>query len=744
MTRLIKYLRPYVWWILLIVLLLFGQAMADLSLPTYMSDIVNVGIQQNGIQNAVPKAIRPAEFSRLALFMSEAERAEVSAAYSLVDRATLSPGEYASLAKKYPLLDTSPLYVLGEVSKSQTERLNAIFMRTMPVVAGIEVNDVSGLAANGLTIPEGMEPDEVFDFIAQLPAEQLAALQRLISDQGSTVAASLLKQYSIAYVYAEYIAIGMDVGNLRMAYMWHIGLIMLGLALAGALASVTVGLISAKIAAGLGRDLRRRQFERVESFSAAEFDQFSTASLITRSTNDITQIQMLGVMLFRFVFYAPILGIGAVIKVLSLDRSMLWIIAAAVSVIIVLIGVLFFVAIPRFRLMQKLMDRLNLVTREFISGLMVIRAFNTQKEAEKKFDVANVELTDVSLFVNRVMVFLFPMMMLIMNGTMLLIIWVGAHQVDQSAMQVGDMMATMQYTMQIIFAFIMISMVFIMLPRASVSAVRVTEVIDTEPSIKDPVKAAGFKEGLRGLVEFQDVSFRYPGAEEDVLKHVSFTAKSGQTTAFIGSTGSGKSTLVNMILRFYDVTEGRVAVDGTDVRDVTQHDLRDKIGYVPQQAVLFSGTIDSNIKYGNQEASTSEVEKFADIAQATEFISTSDKGYATTVAQGGANLSGGQKQRLSIARALAKRPEVFIFDDSFSALDFKTDIALRKALRQETGQATVLIVTQRVGPIMGADQIVVMEDGCVAGIGTHSQLMKDSEVYREIALSQLSKEELST
>jgi len=717
--------------------------MADLSLPTYMSDIVNVGIQQNGIQNAVPKAIRPAEFSRLALFMSEAERAEVSAAYSLVDRATLSPGEYASLAKKYPLLDTSPLYVLGEVSKSQTERLNAIFMRTMPVVAGIEVNDVSGLAANGLTIPEGMEPDEVFDFIAQLPAEQLAALQRLISDQGSTVAASLLKQYSIAYVSAEYKAIGVDLGGLRMAYMWHIGLIMLGLALAGALASVTVGLISATIAAGLGRDMRRRQFERVESFSATELDKFSTASLITRSTNDITQIQMLTVMLFRFIFYAPILGIGAVIKVLSLDTSMLWIIAAVVSVIIALIGVLFFVAVPRFRTMQRLMDRLNLVTREFVSGLMVIRAFNTQETAEKKFDVANVELTDVSLFVNRVMVFLFPMMMLIMNGTMLLIIWVGAHQVDQSAMQVGDVMATMQYTMQIIFAFIMISMVFIMLPRASVSAVRVTEVIDTEPSIKDPVKAAKFKEGLKGVVEFQDVSFRYSGAEEDVLKHVSFTAKPGQTTAFIGSTGSGKSTLVNMILRFYDVTDGRILVDGVDVRDVTQHDLRDKIGYVPQQAVLFSGTIESNIKYGNQEASRAEVEKFADIAQATEFISTSDKDYATTVAQGGANFSGGQKQRLSIARALAKKPEIFIFDDSFSALDFKTDVALRKALKQEADQATVVIVTQRVGPIMGADQIVVLEDGCVAGIGTHSQLIRDSEVYREIALSQLSKEELS-
>ena len=742
MPRLIKHLRPYVWWILLIVLLLFGQAMADLSLPTYMSKIVNVGIQQNGIQNAVPKAIRATEFNRLILFISDADKAEVSAAYSPADNTTLSSDEYAGLVKKYPRLANEQLYVLGEVTKSQRDRLNDIFILAIPVVAGIELNSTSGLAAAGLTIPEGTEPEEVFDFIAQLPADNLTALQGLISEQTSMIDASLLKQYSIAYVSAEYKAIGMDLGSLRMAYMWHIGSIMLALALAGAMASVTVGLISARIAAGLGRDLRRRQFERVESFSSAEFDQFSTASLITRSTNDITQIQMLMVMLFRFVFYAPILGIGGVIKVLSLDRSMLWTVAAAVSLLVALIGVLFFVAVPRFRLMQTLMDKLNLVTREFVSGLMVIRAFNTQKAAEKKFDVANVELTDVSLFVNRVMVFLFPMMMLIMNGTMLLIVWVGAHQVDQSAMQVGDMMATMQYTMQIIFAFIMISMVFIMLPRASVSAMRVTEVIETPPSITDPLEPAKFKEGLRGLVEFQDVSFRYPGAEEDVLKHISFTAKAGQTTAFIGGTGSGKSTLINMILRFYDVTEGRVLVDGVDVRDVTQHDLRDKIGYVPQQAVLFSGTIESNIKYGDEKADRTEVEKYADIAQATEFISSSDKGLATAVAQGGTNLSGGQKQRLSIARALAKKPEIFIFDDSFSALDFKTDVALRRALKQETGQATVLIITQRVGPIMGADQIVVLEDGRVADIGTHSRLMKDSQVYREIALSQLSKEEL--
>ncbi len=740
MTRLIKYLKPWAFWVLIIVLLLFGQAMADLSLPAYMSDIVNVGIQQNGIKDAVPGALRPVEYQRLTLLMTADDKTLVSAAYALEDQSTLSPDEYARRVDQYPVLASTPLYLLRDVDGAQKAALNRIFMRIIPAVAGIEQGGAARLAQLGLPVPPGVDP---FDFIASLPPAQLAALQTAVWDQAGTLPESLLIQYSAAYVKAEYQALGVNLGSLRMSYMWRIGLIMLGLALAAALASVTVGFISARIAAGLGRDLRRWQFERVESFSAAEFDRFSTASLITRSTNDITQIQMLMVMLFRFVFYAPVLGIGALIRVLDVDRSMLWIIAAAVAGILALIIVLFLFAIPKFRVMQKLVDRLNLVTREFLSGLMVIRAFNTEKAAEKKFDAANQELTGVSLFVNRVMVFMMPVMMLIMNGVMLLIIWVGAHQVDQGRMQVGDVMATMQYTMQIIFGFIMISMVFIMLPRASVSAVRVTDVLETEPSIKDPPVAQNFKGDVKGLVEFQDVSFRYPGAEQDVLRHISFAARPGQTTALIGSTGSGKSTLVNMILRFYDATDGRVLVDGLDVRDVTQHDLRDRIGYVPQQAVLFSGTIESNIKYGNEKAARPEVEKAAEIAQATEFVATADKGYETAVAQAGANLSGGQRQRLSIARALAKHPEIFIFDDAFSALDYKTDVALRRALKQETADATVLIVTQRVGPIMGADQIVVLEDGGIAGIGTHSQLMQDSDVYREIALSQLSHEELS-
>ncbi len=481
----------------------------------------------------------------------------------------------------------------------------------------------------------------------------------------------------------------------------------------------------------------------MESFSNTEFDKFSTASLITRSTNDITQIQMLMVMLFRFVFYAPILATGGIIKLLAADRSMLWIIAAAVGVLLTMMITMFIVAIPKFESVQKLIDKLNLVTREMLTGLMVIRAFNTQKHEETKFDRANAELTRTNLFINRVLVFLMPAMMLIMNGVMLLIIWVGAHQVDLGTTKVGDLMAFMQYAMQIIFAFLMISAVFVMLPRASVSAERVSEVLETDPVIKDPALPVSFDTAKAGMVQFNDVSFRYPGAEDDVLKNISFTARPGETTALIGSTGSGKSTLVNLIPRFYDATAGQVMVDGVDVRDATQHDLRDKIGYISQKAVLFSGTIDSNIRYGNEGATAEEVARYAEVSQSLDFISTSDKGYQTMVSQGATNLSGGQKQRIAIARALAKRPEIYIFDDSLSALDFKTDAALRRALKKETNRATVLIVTQRVSTVMGAEQIVVLDNGTVAGVGTHKDLMDNCGVYREIALSQLSKEELA-
>jgi ATP-binding cassette subfamily B protein len=548
---------------------------------------------------------------------------------------------------------------------------------------------------------------------------------------------------STTYISAQYKLLGMNVTSIQTRYLIRIGGLMLLLTLASAAASITVGFLSARVAAGLGRNLRKQLFVRVESFSNTEFDKFSTASLITRSTNDITQIQMLMVMLFRIVFYAPILGVGAVLKVINADTSMLWIIAAALGTILTMMLVLFMVALPKFKIMQALIDKLNLVMREILTGLMVIRAFNTQKHEEERFDKANQDLTKTNLFVNRaVLVFMMPAVMFLMNAIMILIVWVGAHQVDAGTMQVGNMMAFMQYAVQIIMSFLFLSIIFVMLPRASVSATRISEVLETEPVVVDPEKPQKFNSNLKGTVEFQDVAFRYPNAEDDVLKHLTFTAKPGQTTAFIGSTGSGKTTLINLIPRFYDATGGKVLVDGVDVRDVTQHDLRDKIGYVSQKAVLFSGTIESNIKYANENATDAEVAKYAETAQATDIINESAQGIETAVSQGGTNLSGGQKQRLAIARALAKKPEIYIFDDSLSALDFKTDMALRKALKKDTSDATVLIVTQRVSTIMGAEQIVVLDNGEIAGIGTHKELMQNCDVYKEIALSQLSKEEL--
>ncbi len=739
MLKLIKYLRPFTWAVVAIFILLFGQAMSDLSLPGYMANIVNVGIQQGGVENAVPQAMRASEFNKLTLFMTDSEKTGVTGDYLLLDKNALSATDYAKYVKTYPQLASTPLYKLNTSSKTEIAGLDIIFSKSISIVSTIEKNGLPTLPGSTLQIPSGADP---FTIIAQLPTAQLDAIRSLAADQIKSVPDTLLKQYSTVYISAEYKALGMNVSNIQTNYMLRIGLLMLLLTLASAAASVTVGYISARIAAGLGRNLRRKLFVNVSNFSNTEFDKFSTASLITRSTNDITQIQMLMVMMLRFIFYAPILAIGGIIKVLGADRSMLWIIATAVGGMLTLMVVIFTIALPKFTILQKLIDKLNLVTREILTGLMVIRAFNTQKYEEAKFDAANNDLMKTSLFVNRVMVFMMPVMMFTMNGVMLLIIWVGSHQVDASRMQVGDMMAFMQYAMQIIFSFLMVSFMFIMVPRASVSANRISEVLETEPVIYDAKQPRIFDGAQKGLVEFQNVSFRYPGAEDDVLKNITFTARPGQTTAFIGSTGSGKSTLINLIPRFYDITAGKVLVDGLDVRDVTQHDLRERIGYVSQNAVLFSGTIESNIRYANEHATDADITRYAGTAQALDFINTNEQGYATPVSQGGTNLSGGQKQRLAIARALAKRPEIYIFDDSLSALYFKTDAALRRALKKETSEATVLIVTQRVSTIMGADRIVVLDNGEVAGIGTHDELMKNSSVYREIALSQLSKEEL--
>jgi ATP-binding cassette subfamily B multidrug efflux pump len=740
MLKLIKHLRPFAWQIAAIFILLFAQAMSDLSLPAYMSDIVNIGIQQGGIENAVPQAMRAGEFSKVLVLMSGDEKTRVSGDYTLLDRQQLPADEYAKDVDTYPQLADTPIYRLNTDNKTEISQLDVIFSRYLPAVLTIEKGGAALFSGTPVQIPAGADP---FAVMAALPADQLSALRSMLQAQLASASPGLLKQYSIGYISAEYKAIGMDMGKVQTAYMLRIGLLMLLLTLFSVLCSITVGFLSARVAAGLGRDLRRRLFVRVESFSSTEFDRFSTASLITRSTNDITQIQMLMVMLFRVAFYAPIIAIGALIRVIGADRAMLGIIAAAVGVMVVMIAVIFSIAVPRFKRIQKLADRLNLVTREMLSGLMVIRAFNRQRHEEGRFDTANLDLTRTNLFVNRIMVFMMPVMMLLMNGVMLLIIWIGAHQVDLGTTQVGDLMAFMQYAIQIIFSFLMVSFMFIMVPRASVSANRISEVLETDPVIKDAARPRQFDSGAKGLLEFQNVSFRYPGAEDDVLSDITFTARPGQVTAFIGSTGSGKSTLASLVPRFYDVSGGRVLVDGLDVRDVTQHDLRQRIGFVSQNAVLFSGSIKSNIKYADENATDEEIARCAETAQALDFINTAELGYDTAVSQGGSNLSGGQKQRLSIARALAAKAEIYIFDDSFSALDFKTDAALRKALRKETGSATVLIMTQRLSTIMTADQIVVLENGRIAGIGSHGQLMQSCGVYREIALSQLSREELA-
>ena len=591
-----------------------------------------------------------------------------------------------------------------------------------------------------INIPDGVD---IITLFKRMPKEQLDSIKNDMYEKLKDIPDSIAIQSAVSYVKDEYNAIGINTDRIQSNYILYSGGIMVAIALVSMAATVTVGYLGARVAAKLGRDLRGKVFRKVVSFSNTELDKFSTASLITRSTNDIQQIQMLMVMLLRVVFYAPILGLGGIIKVLNTDTSMAWIIAVAVVSILSLVIVLFGVAIPKFKAVQKLIDKVNLVTRETLTGMLVIRAFSTQKHEEKKFDKANKDLTRTNLFVNRTMSIMMPMMMLIMNCITVLIVWNGSHAVDSGAMQVGDMMAFIQYTMQIIMSFLMISMVSIMLPRASVSAGRIDEVLTTNLAIEDPKTVENFNNSKKGLVEFKNVSFKYPNAEEYVLSNITFTANPGETTAFIGSTGSGKSTLINLIPRFYDVTSGEILVDGVNVKNVSQHDLREKIGYVPQKGVLFSGTIESNLKYGGKDISKEAVKKATNIAQANEFIMAKPEGFETEISQGGTNVSGGQKQRLSIARAIAKNPEVFIFDDSFSALDFKTDAALRKALNTEISDSTILIVAQRISTILHANKIIVLDEGKIVGVGTHDELLNNCEVYKQIALSQLSKEELS-
>lgn len=733
MKNLFKYASEHWKALLAIVAILIVQAYCDLSLPAYTSDIVNVGIQQGGVEDHIPDAISAEDMETLLLFTSEKDGKTVLSAYEKDDKT------YEEQA--YVLKDTV------KEDTDRTEKLSGILAAPMMMAAGFESgSDMTADIEEQLKAqlpPEMISEDmTVLDILKMMPQEQKQAFVSEIEKKTEELPDTITEQAAVNYVKEAYADLGIDMDELQFRYLFSTGAKMIGLAFLGMVASVLVGFLASRVGAAAGRDLRGRVFKKVVGYSSNEFDHFSTASLITRSTNDIQQVQFIIVMLLRIVLYAPILAIGGIVQVFQTNVSMSWIIGLAVVLIALVVLVLFAVAMPKFKSLQKLVDKVNLVMREILTGLPVIRAFSTEKHEEKRFDKANMDLMKTNLFVNRAMTFMMPIMMLIMNGISVLIMWSGAKGINDGQMQVGDMMAFIQYTMQIIMGFLMICMLSVMLPRAAVAADRVDEVLSSRTVIHDPKTPKKFEEKQKGVLTFDHVSFKYPGADENVLEDITFTAKPGETTAIIGSTGSGKSTLVNLIPRFYDVTDGSIRLDGTDIREVTQHDLRDKLGYVPQKGLLFSGDIASNIMVGNPEGGGQEMKEAAQIAQATEFIEAKPNKYESPISQGGSNVSGGQKQRLSIARAIAKRPEVFIFDDSFSALDFKTDVALRKALKKRTKESTVLIVAQRISTILNAEQIIVLDDGKIAGIGTHKELLRNCEVYKQIAASQLSEKEL--
>lgn len=718
MLKMFRYMKERWHYIVLIIALLFLQAYCDLALPDYTSKIVNVGIQQKGLEDGVPDTIREESMEQLCLFLDEKEADRVKENYTLKDG----------------------IYQRKEISKEEREELNRILSVPMMAAQTFNSEEEAAKLEEQMQLPEDTD---LWQVLAAMPKEQFAQISAAVTEKMKEMPESIRTQAAVQYVLQEYEEQGIDVDALQIRYILFAGLKMLGMALVIMLAAVSVTFLSARVAAVLGRNLRNSVYRKVISFSGEELNHFSTASLITRSTNDIQQIQMVFAMIFRMVLYAPILGVGGVLKVLQTDVSMTWILGVAVASILLLVFVLFKVAMPKFKILQYRIDELNLVSREILTGISVIRAFSREKQEEERFEEANARLTRTNLFVNRCMTFMMPLMMLIMNGITVLIIYNGSHAVDAGTMQVGNMMAFMQYAMQIIMSFLMITMMSIMLPRAGVSAKRINEVLETEVTIENPEKIVTPAAEEKGEIRFEHVSFAYPGADENTLTDIDFTVHKGETVAFIGSTGSGKSTLVNLIPRFFDVTEGRITVDGVDIRDMELHNLRERIGYVPQKAVLFSGTIDSNIRYGKKTATEEDAVHAAQIAQAWEFIQEKDKGMHADIAQGGTNVSGGQKQRLSIARAIAKNPEIYIFDDSFSALDYKTDVVLRRALKKETKDATTLIVAQRISTILHADKILVLDEGKIAGQGTHKELMKTCEVYQQIAMSQLSKEELA-
>ena len=747
MLKVLKYLKKTWISVIVIVALLCVQAAADLALPDYTSKIVNIGIQQGGIDTAIPEAISKDEMDNLLMFTNDDSK--ILDCYKLVSKDTVSNDEYNNYLKEYPALGNEEVYVLNKLNKDQKNNLEEMLKKPLVQVYLMQNDQMQEKIKESLfaNVPEpqkeAMKDMELMDILKTMPEENLEKITSNINEQIDNMQGTIVDQAAISSVKEEYKKLNMDIDKIQNKYIVFAGLQMLGIAFISMASAITIMLFSARVAAKLGNTLRDKVFKKVLSFSTKEFNEFSTASLITRSTNDIQQIQMLITMLFRVVVYAPIIGIGGFIRVLTnSDTSMAWIIGLAILCIIGIVGTLFLLTMPKFKKLQDLVDKLNLVSREILTGLPVIRAFNTEKKEEKRFDGANKNLMKASIFVNRSMSMMMPLLMFIMNSITLLIVWVGGHNVDSGIMQVGDMMAFIQYTMQIVMSFLMISMISIMLPRAAVSAKRINEVIDTTPSIKDKDKTKDFDDDKKGLVEFKDVSFKYPDADSEILEDISFTAEPGKTTAIIGSTGSGKSTVVNLIPRFYDVTGGELLIDGVNIKDVSQRDLRSKIGFVPQKGMLFTGTIRSNIKYGNPSMSDEDMIKAATIAQATEFIESKPKKYDEEISQGGTNVSGGQRQRLSIARAIATDPEIFVFDDSFSALDLKTDSKLRAALKEKTENKTVIIIAQRISTILDADKIIVLEEGKIAGIGKHEELMKNCEIYKQIALSQLSKEEL--
>lgn len=727
MLKVLKNLKESALAVIAIILLLIVQANADLALPDYTSKIVNVGIQQSGVENTAPEVIRKSQMDNILKFTSD-------------DEAILSD---------YTYVEDEDVYKQNKVNSAEQENLNNLMAKPIMVYQVLTSETYAGAIKEEMlaNVPEQqkamMAQMSMMDIVNGLNEEQINKMMEMIDEKLSSLSGTMLEQAAVSWVKQEYEAVGIDMTAYQNKYLIKVGLQMLGIAFISMVSAVCIMLLSSRVAARLGKTLREKVFEKVLNFSRKEFRDFSTASLITRSTNDIQQIQQLIAMLFRVVVYAPIIGVGGLIRVIqNSNTSMAWIIGLAILLILGIVLILFIVAIPKFKKLQELIDKVNGVSREILTGIPVIRAFSREKHEEERFEVENNKLMKANVFVNKAMSIMWPALTLVMNGISLLIIWIGGHNVDNGVMQVGDIMAFIQYTMQIVMSFLMISMISIMLPRAAVSASRINEVLDKEDSIKDPENPKEFDKNKKGLVEFKNVSFKYPDAEEDILENINFTAEPGKTTAIIGSTGSGKSTVVNLIPRFYDVTKGELFVDGVNVKNVKQKALRDIIGFVPQKGMLFSGTIESNIKYSDENMSDEQMKNAAQIAQATEFIESKPEKYNSEIAQGGSNVSGGQRQRLSIARAIAKDPEIFVFDDSFSALDFKTDSKLREALKEKTEGKTVIIIAQRISTILDADQIIVLDEGKIVGKGTHKELMESNEVYQQIALSQLSKEEL--